>query len=273
MIYVSENKATLCKGDFRPAQLYKGKKKIAGYNVVPFDEERTISLENCYNDRLYSVKIYGNTLQGGDPSPENPIPMQSVGDLVTEGEYEGKYRVRVVAYNDTVYRTFDVYLDEPLRKIGKYEDYIDFENRKVIRNIGARVFNGTESWKLETLSGGTNCYMRLSDAKGDNLVTLYCNKGKYYNSGNLTNDFAIRISTSGNFNYRYPNVSSISTYKQMLADWDAEGNPLYINYALNTTREETIELHEIATLREETNYEISTSVNARISGEYKRMEE
>ena len=33
--------------------------------------------------------------------------------------------------------TSDIYLDEPLRKIGEYVDYIDFENGKVVRKVGA----------------------------------------------------------------------------------------------------------------------------------------
>lgn len=83
MIYVSENKSILCKGDFRPARFYKGKKKIAGYETISFEGEGTISLENCYNDRLHNAKIYGST--------------ENVGDLVTEGEHAGKYRIGVVA--------------------------------------------------------------------------------------------------------------------------------------------------------------------------------
>ena len=31
--------------------------------------------------------------------------------------------------------TTSIYLDEPLRKVGTYADYIDFENKKVVRNI------------------------------------------------------------------------------------------------------------------------------------------
>lgn len=32
--------------------------------------------------------------------------------------------------------TTNIYLDEPLRKLGEYADYIDYENQKVVRNIG-----------------------------------------------------------------------------------------------------------------------------------------
>ena len=90
MIYVSDKKAKLCKGDFRPAQFYKGKKKIAGYERASFEGERNVYLENCYNDRLYNAKIHGN---------EN-----GVGDVVSEGENAGKHQIGVIARGKNIYK-------------------------------------------------------------------------------------------------------------------------------------------------------------------------
>lgn len=39
----------------------------------------------------------------------------------------------------------NIYLKEPLRKIGNYADYIDFKNKKVVRNIGEIYFN-SKNW-------------------------------------------------------------------------------------------------------------------------------
>ena len=41
--------------------------------------------------------------------------------------------------------TEHIYLDEPLRKVGDYADYIDFKNKKVVRNVVQGVLNGSES--------------------------------------------------------------------------------------------------------------------------------
>lgn len=41
-------------------------------------------------------------------------------------------------------QTFNIYLDEPLYKIGDYADYIDFKNGKVVRNIFEYTFVGNE---------------------------------------------------------------------------------------------------------------------------------
>lgn len=46
----------------------------------------------------------------------------------------------------------NIYLDEPLRKIGEYSDYIDFANGKVVRNIDEIVLNGSESWTNSAIS-------------------------------------------------------------------------------------------------------------------------
>ena len=55
MIYTGENKSILCRGDFRPAELYKGDKKIAGYKLTEFEGIGSVTLENCYNDKVYDV--------------------------------------------------------------------------------------------------------------------------------------------------------------------------------------------------------------------------
>ena len=61
MISIGENKSILCKGDFRPAELYKGDKKIAGYTVKEFEGIGSVTLENCYNDKVYDVHAEGIT--------------------------------------------------------------------------------------------------------------------------------------------------------------------------------------------------------------------
>lgn len=40
------------------------------------------------------------------------------------------------------------YLDEPLRKIGNYADYIDYKNQKVVRTIFCYKFTGKEYWNV-----------------------------------------------------------------------------------------------------------------------------
>lgn len=60
MIVIGEKKAVICKGDFHPAALYKGDKKITGYSLEEFTGAYIVTLENCYNDKLYEVRASEN---------------------------------------------------------------------------------------------------------------------------------------------------------------------------------------------------------------------
>ncbi len=107
MIYVNENRAQIVKGDFHPSELYKGSTRIAGYTKEAFEGEGGITLENCYNDKLHSAQITGNSVQDGAPSPESPIEVKSVGGLVTEEEHSGKYKIGVTARGKNLFKFID----------------------------------------------------------------------------------------------------------------------------------------------------------------------
>lgn len=62
-----------------------------------------------------------------------------LGTIATEYEPYG-YKIPIkVSGNDVEPQTYNIYLDEPLRKIGDYADYIDFENGKVVRKISSAI--------------------------------------------------------------------------------------------------------------------------------------
>lgn len=77
-IYVGEKKAVICKGDYEPAALYKGETKIAGYTEHGY-QGTEIAAENTYRAEL-GLHLYGRSEQDGIPSPESPIPINSIGD-------------------------------------------------------------------------------------------------------------------------------------------------------------------------------------------------
>ena len=83
-IYQGETQKTLLKGDYRPAEFYKGSKKITGYDVQGVSGEE-ISIENTYNDTL-APTVQGNGAQDGTPTPDSPVsPAFSEGKLWSEG--------------------------------------------------------------------------------------------------------------------------------------------------------------------------------------------
>lgn len=69
-----------------------------------------ITLEKSVGKPLRNLKIYGNSVQDGTPSPDNPVEVVSVGDLVddeTDINY-GKYKIPVRARGKNLldYKTF-----------------------------------------------------------------------------------------------------------------------------------------------------------------------
>lgn len=58
--------------------------------------EYPLSVTGGRNSYLEDYRIYGNTLMEGEPSTETPASIESVGELVTEGENAGKYKIPVL---------------------------------------------------------------------------------------------------------------------------------------------------------------------------------
>lgn len=64
-----------------------------------------------------NYRVYGNTVNG-----------ESVGDLVTDSQSEhyGKYAIPITNNSETA----NIYLDEPLRKVGDEAEYVDYAEQK-----------------------------------------------------------------------------------------------------------------------------------------------
>ena len=188
-------------------------------------------IKTAYEKPLRDYKIYGNSVQNGTPSPDNPIEIQNVGDY---DEETGKYKISIEVSNengDT--RNYNIFLDEPLRKVGEYADYIDFKNQKVVKNTGSAIFNGTENWTYEKLSYGNNFYINIPDAYPDRNVQVMCNMGLWL-SWTMSNPYNIRISEFGNFNFRYEDYDNLTDFKNKLSEMYLNNQPLSVNYVLKT---------------------------------------
>lgn len=148
---------------------------IIGYPITLADTKESILAD-------YDYRIYGNSIQDGTPSTINPVEIQSVGDYTIDtmtgnGEY-GKYIIPVkVSGENGNEQTFNIILDEPLRKIGDYEDYIDFANQQIVRNVEVLDNTGTltiqESYKgLETSIIESIELPQIQLYKGVNTITV-----------------------------------------------------------------------------------------------------
>ena len=167
--------------------------------------------------------------------------------------------------------TTNIFLDEPLRKIGDYADYIDFKNNKVVRNIG--VLNSTQINKQNIMKYASDAYgynnsyrfaaFGLLNTNDRNLKLAYSNLlsgGGFFTSAPLT---SISYSSGGFLYLRFDDennygVTDIATCKQ----WIAQNN-LLINYVRNKATEESlnIELPQLPKLNAKTTIvEVDTSL-------------
>lgn len=238
--------------------------------------------------KLKSYRIYGNSVQDGTPTPEAPIEVQSVGELVTEGENEGKYKIPVTVTNSETEiepQTFNIYLDEPLRKIGDAQDVIDFEKGVVLRNVKKKVFDGSENWQIDSSTNGNNfvyyeyveAYPNFKNSNKDafsNRVkqiswsNLWYNYYKEPGSTNLTVGFACTYNKNdgaGNIVLYlkvtpYSTLPTVAEWKTQLASWHEEGNPC-IAWYVAAIEEEQVSLPKLPQFKGTTIYETDTSIN------------
>lgn len=188
------------------------------------------------------------------------------------------YKIPVKVSNDKEEFITNIYLDEPLRKIGDFSDYIDFKNKKVIRKIYKKVCTGTEpisfgarSIAIQGLSpasisgNSTNNVCMCNYYKSSDWESLW-RKG-YETSYTDTRGVAASTTTIRIVDMlNYPNANTdptqISLFKEWLAGLYANGTPMIIDYVLDKSIEETIELPNIPTLKGTTIIEIDDNVNS-----------
>lgn len=163
------------------------------------------------------------------------------------------------SYQDSI--TPKIYLKEPLRKDGNYTDYIDFETKKVYRNIIKAVLDGTGTY-TNADNSLTNTYRvskAFSNSRGVNPVI--CDKLKPITSGTSSNDTE-NIQFSGTSVYirikrDRLNSEDVTGVKEYLAL-----NPITFYYVLNSSsiKEETIELPDIQLHKGTNIIEIDTTI-------------
>lgn len=168
--------------------------------------------------------------------------------------------------------TINIYLNEPLRKIGDYVDYIDYKNKKVVRSIARDYIENVEF--LSTNSGTYKIF--LSNISYKPLINYGSYNSSAYSSGyaisnkfmqssyryNQVSGYPNRIQpyiTSGNINrvaYTFDD-SSITTLEQAQ---EVIGNGFEVCYVLATPTEETINIPTIETFDGTTIFEIENKI-------------
>ena len=185
-----------------------------------------------------------------------------VGTLVTDSQSEhyGKYRIIVTVNGGNTY----IYLDEPLRKIGNYADYLDFETGKVYRCIAKHTVkasdDGTssewEDWRAVSDELQVSCvYVQPDGYSGQayypyvyNHVMIAADSNFYtgvtpaanWENRSTANFQGIDTSVWGTFdivdNVNFPNGNGGKAYLRSLY---TNGTPLIIYYVNSTATSST----------------------------------
>lgn len=154
--------------------------------------------------------------------------------------------------------TTNIYLREALLKYGDYVDYIDFENKKVVRNITKTplsdftwTIHASYSYIYSTydnrLKGGINPLCDILDS-----TTYQPN----VSIRNMTKDYCIKMNVSSPAAYISDSIHTTNEeFREFIKNSDS-----YIVYIMPSPTEETIELPNIKTLKGTITIETDTNI-------------
>lgn len=157
--------------------------------------------------------------------------------------------------------TTNIYLNEPLRKIGDYADYVDFQNRCVVRNVKKMVLTGNESDWLKNTSilqtdAFTNKALYADYVRADGYMSHYPTAHVSYGTADYAS-FGISINICNKLSHGYDTVDKFKAY---LAEQYTNGTPVTVYYALATPTADLIEPPEIPTFEGENVLTVDTTI-------------
>lgn len=169
---------------------------------------------------------------------------------------KGGYKIPVnVTDTNNVTTTTNIYLSEPLRGFGDYNDYIDFETGKVVRNVEHLVITGQEDWQKVYPTSSLYRFLVSQEQIVLSPLNYDYQKCNYF----ICAQVSVQGSTEGCSVYNSDTVldggaifrvrkdifTSLTAVTTFFTTAYNNGNPAYIDFVLATPTEESIELPEI----------------------------
>ena len=179
---------------------------------------------------------------------------------------------QVTKYQPYYNETTNIYLDEPLRKIDEYSDYIDFKNGKVVRQLGEVILDNNNTWTFLQAYSRRTYYTDITSLKqsssNDEEALLFANCFKGYSVINLLQNNAspygiCRRTNQSQILIRNDNVQSINDFQTWISS-----NPVTVDYVLSTPTEEDIELPNINLIEGKNIITIGTELQGVFEVEY-----
>ena len=160
--------------------------------------------------------------------------------------------------------TNNIYLNEPLRKIGDYSDYIDLKNSKVIRNTGEYAIIGNESMAQYSTSQTFYFNNVLNGVRYDSSSMVMSNyyKGQIAGGGtsHTTGDVWVQATNAYPRTYFGTTYTTGQDFRNFLTSKYNSGNPVMIYYQLATPTEEDLSIYHTS-YGEYTNISVDTSLS------------
>jgi len=212
---------------------------------------------NAVRNTAENYRIFGNTVLNGTPTPENPVDVLGVSDLVTQGEYNGMYKISVISANQTT----NIYLSELLYKIDDYADYVDFENGSVVRKIGKFVLDGSEAMNIENMSNAKRFSVNPLGDAGNNDADEISTHFRYIGHSQ-TGGYPGEMSSSP-LAFRcwlWSDISSLPDFRNWLSAQYQNGTPVTVWYVLANPETQPVTLPEIPLAKGSDTLSIGTTI-------------
>ena len=235
-------------------QIKKGKEYYLSFKS---DVKITIQVSSSasitkLDDNIYKIIPNQDGIKIKFLSNEYPAIIKDI--QITEGTNPKPYQPY---FNNT----YPVYLDQPLRKIDDYADYIDWKEQKVVRNIGEVILNGSEGFGI---SGNGNYFYYNNNifpisSSGWAVTPSFSN---YFTPSNFNSLFDGSVDYGFGFSYtlrriaiRHKGFNNYTDFKTWLSNHNTT-----VDYILETPTEETIDLPEILKVKGTNIIEVLTKV-------------
>lgn len=131
-----------------------------------------------------------------------------------------------------------LFLDTSLRRVGVFADVLDYEKGQIIRNVGVKVLDGTEPWRLHSINthGIANFYTADTITfKQDAGVICSHLEAQTSVIADTKTEGILLASTNTMYVRRYASIiSTVADFKFWLAEQYAAGTPVTVYYPLAT---------------------------------------
>ena len=209
---------------------------VASYNISVGSQKRRIgcTFTHALSTQQYAYPFMEIRCMGMSFTASN--------FMITEVDFDDSFEPYVEPIKT------NVFLNEPLRKIGDYADYIDFKSNRVVRKIYKKIYIGSENWTKAGVFNNTDVY-RLDDAVpyiGVHPLSIWSNylvpRWQVDDNDWLVGEVRFQsleyIPTKRL--YLSHSVATAEELKEFLTTKYNEGNPLYLEYPMATPTEELI---------------------------------